>query len=304
MMLVHFGLELLKPEWKSAIVCIGTFDGVHLGHRSVIGAAVERGRALELPTVVVTFDRHPAAVLNPEKCPKAIGSLSQNLAWIASQGVSATVVLPFNAWLSRMSAERFLRELLIGAIRAESVVVGHDFAMGNGREGDTNWLSQRIGTTVIEPFELDGIRTSSSQIRHSIERGEMEFAARMLGRPFQIEGVVVSGQKLGRTIGFPTLNLARGIDQVMPPFGVYVGEVDGYRAAVSIGMRPAVQGDSRTIEAYLLDYPGEPLYSSPVRMDLFHRLRGEENFSSLDALTHQISLDVEACRNYAFPRVS
>ncbi len=297
-MLTHFGLELLKPEWRSSIVCIGTFDGVHLGHRAVIGSAVELGRRKELPVVVVTFDRHPAAVLAPDRCPKAIGSLSQNLGWIAELGVSATVVLPFNAWLSRMSAERFLRELLIGSIRAEAVVVGHDFAMGNGREGDTTWLSQRIESTIVPPFEVSGVRTSSSEIRSAISYGEMEVAHSMLGRPFQIEGVVVSGQKLGRTIGYPTLNLARGIDQVMPPDGVYVGQVGDHRAAVSIGMRPTVQGDHRTIEAYLLDFPGDSLYSSAVALDLLHRLRAEENFSSLEELTQAIERDVAACRAY------
>ena len=297
-MLTHFGLELLKPEWHSSIVCIGTFDGLHLGHRAVIGTAVHHGRAKELPVVVVTFDRHPAAVLAPERCPKAIGSLSQNLGWIADLGVSATIVLPFNAWLSRMSAERFLRELLIGTIRAEAVVVGHDFAMGNGREGDSTWLSQRIQTTVVPAFELNGVRTSSSQIRKAILNGDMESARTMLGRPFQIEGVVVSGQKLGRTLGYPTLNLARGIDQVMPPDGVYVGQVGNHRAAISIGMRPAVQGDHRTIEAYLLNYSGDSLYSSAVAIDFYHRLRGEENFASLDDLTRAIEKDVKACQNY------
>jgi riboflavin kinase/FMN adenylyltransferase len=126
----------------------------------------------------------------------------------------------------------------------------------------------------------------------------MELAWKMLGRPFEIEGVVVSGQKLGRTIGYPTINIARGIEQVLPPDGVYVGQVGSYRAALSIGHRPAVQGDHRTIEAYLMDYPGDSLYSSAVRLQLLKRLRGEENFPSLEALTQQIDRDVEECRTY------
>ena len=156
-MQVHFGIGLLAAEWKQAVVCVGTFDGVHLGHQTVVRKAIELADAAELPCILVTFDRHPASILAPDKCPKAIAGLQENLGVFEKLGIAASVVLPFDAELSRMSAERFLREILIGAVKATSLVVGHDFAMGNGREGDTDWLSARIPTTVVPPFEVDGM---------------------------------------------------------------------------------------------------------------------------------------------------
>ncbi len=299
-MFVHFGTELLRPEWSKAIVCIGTFDGVHLGHQEVIRTAVAAARAAELPCVVVTFDRHPAATLHPSKCPTPVASLEENLSAISALGVSIAVVLPFNAWLSRMAAERFLREMLIGTLRAEAVVVGHDFAMGNEREGTTDWLAARIETTVVPPFRLDGERVSSSAIRAAVVRGDVESAHRMLGRPFSLDGIVVSGQRLGRTIGYPTINLARTFEQVLPLDGIYAAraEFDGvtYLAAVSIGIRPTIGGTDRTVEAYLLDFPGHSLYGRAATLRILHRIRDEAHFPSLEALKVQIALDVEVVR--------
>ena len=299
-MQVHFGTELLLPEWDRAVVCIGTFDGVHLGHQAVIFEAVRKGREEELPVILITFDRHPSAVLNPDRCPKAIASLYENLQQIQRQGVGIAVVLPFNAWLSRMSAERFLREMLIGALRATHVVVGHDFAMGNGREGTTEWLSARIPTTIVAAHCVDGLRVSSSAIRTAVEAGEMEASQRLLGRPFQIDGIVVGGQRLGRTLGFPTLNLARSIDQVMPRDGIYAAWADTglgrFRAALSIGNRPTVDGQNRTIEAFLIDYPGDSLYGQSVGLHLVRRIRDEVKFSSLEDLKTQMADDVIVAR--------
>ena len=299
-MQVHFGVGLLRAEWRKAVACVGTFDGVHLGHQAVIREAVAEARAKELPCVLVTFDRHPAAILAPARCPKALAGLQENLAAFRDLGVSATVVLPFDAELSRMSAERFLREILIGAVRACSLVVGHDFAMGNGREGNTGWLASRIPTAVVSPFEIDGVRVSSSAIRQKVAEGKMEDAARLLGRPFALSGVVVGGQKMGRQLGFPTANIARSFDQAVPAQGVYAGwltsEHGKYMAATSIGVRPAVGGGAQTVEAYLLDYPGDSLYGVSVELELLHRLREERDFPSLEALTLQIQCDVDETR--------
>lgn len=297
---VHFGTGLLRPEWNQIVACIGSFDGVHLGHQRVIECAIEVGRSAEAPVAVVTFDRHPAAVLNPDRCPPAIASLSANLERFESLGVGIVIVLPFNAWLSRMSAERFLREMLIGAVKADRIVVGHDFAMGNGREGNTTWLSARIPTTVVEAFSIDGVRVSSSGIRQAVAEGDIGLANRLLGRTFRVEGVVVHGQKLGRTLGFPTANVARSFAQVVPADGVYAAFAEtrfgGFQAAVAIGTRPAVGGGDRTIEAFLIDYPGDSLYGHPIRLDLVKRLRPEASFPSLDALVVQMRRDVEDAR--------
>lgn len=301
-MQVQFGIELLEPEWTRAIVCIGTFDGVHLGHQKVIETAIERAKQDELPVIVVTFDRHPLVILNPSKAPKAIASLKMNLERFQSLGVGLSIVLPFNAWLSRMSADEFFKSILLEKLRASAVVVGYDFAMGNGREGDTDWLKNHIETIVVPAFDVDGIRVSSSQIRQDVAAGNLEHANKLLGRGFEIQGFVDHGQKLGRELGFPTANIARSFQQILPADGVYVSDFmfDGqvFRAALSIGTRPAVGGGPRSIEAYLLDYPGESLYGQHIRLRLLKFLRPEWNFDSLEALKTQIAKDVEAVREF------
>jgi len=304
-MQVHFGVGRLKAEWLRAVVCIGTFDGVHLGHRAVIRKAVEDARERELPCALITFDRHPAAILAPDRCPKALAGLSRNLQEFASLGVSIAVVLPFDVELSQMSAERFLDEILRDALRAETLVVGHDFAMGHGRRGTPEWLAAHIPTDVVAPFHVEEERVSSSLIREAVESGEMEKATRLLGRPFAIEGVVVGGQRLGRQLGYPTANIARSFDQALPADGVYAArfrsETGVYNAALAIGLRPAVGGTARTIEAYLLDYPGDSLYGLAVELEVWRRLREERNFPSLDALKDQMAQDVELARRLLTP---
>jgi riboflavin kinase/FMN adenylyltransferase len=295
-MQVHFGLELLNAEWSSSVVCIGTFDGVHLGHQAVIGLAVTEAFQRELPCVVLTFDRHPAHVLAPERCPKAIASLGENLAQFERLGVGVSVILPFTEELSQTGAQTFFDEMLVRCLRAKRLVVGHDFAFGKGREGTPAWLQSRIETEVVPPFELHGSRVSSSAVRTAVSEGDMEEAARLLGRPFAISGIVVSGQRLGRTLGYPTANLARSFDQVTPADGIYAGYATTphgiFRAAVSIGVRPAVGGTARTIEAFLLDYPGHDLYGRNISVAIHSRIREERNFDSLDALKTQIARDV------------
>ncbi len=295
-MQVHFGIDLLHPEWESAVACIGTFDGVHVGHQSVIRRAVAEARGADLPCVLLTFDRHPAAILAPARCPKAIAPLQDNLHEFERMGVSVSIVLPFDAYLSRTTADEFLERYLHGAAKAQSLVVGHDFAMGNGREGDTAWLLKRIPTIVMPPFELDGHRVSSSEIREAVATGNVEQASKLLGRPFAVSGIVVTGQKLGRELGYPTANMARSFDQVLPRDGVYAGwfecDFGRFKAAASIGTRPAVGGGLRTIEPYLLDYPGTSLYGMPARLELLHRLRDERDFDGLDSLREQIGRDV------------
>lgn len=301
-MQVHFGVGTLRAEWQKAVVCVGTFDGVHLGHQAVVRSAVHLAQTHELPCVLVTFDRHPAAVLAPSRCPKTIAGLQENLRAIKSLGVSAIAVLPFDTELSRMSAERFLREILLGSVRASKIVVGHDFAMGHGREGTTEWLSARVPTLVVPAFEVDGLRVSSSAIRQAVSAGEMERAKALLGRSFALSGVIVGGQKLGRKLGYPTANIARSFDQVMPMDGIYASWMETplgrFKAATSIGTRPAVGGQDRTIESYLLDYPGDSIYGASIELELVHRVREERNFPTLEALTSQIERDVQDIREW------
>lgn len=304
-MQVHFGIELLKAEWFSAVACIGTFDGVHLGHQEVIRTAVSLAREHEAPCVLVTFDRHPAHVLAPDKCPKAIAALQTNLAQFEKLGVAAAVILPFDLELSQTSAEDFFNKVLIDTIHADYIVVGHDFAFGHKRQGTPEWLKERTSTTVVPPFEIEGRRVSSSEIRRAVIEGKIEEAGHLLGRPFEVPGIVVSGQRLGRELGYPTANLARSFDQVLPAHGIYGGVMrtpfGEFKAAVSIGIRPAVGGGEMTIEAYLLDYPGDSLYGASVNLLLTHRIREERNFDSLEALKAQIGADVEQVRGLGTP---
>jgi len=292
---VHFGVELLQPEWRESVVCIGTFDGVHLGHQEVIKHAVNRARAKGLPCVLVTFDRHPAAILAPERCPPIIASLQSNLRHFEELGVAVAVVLTFDRGLSETSADEFFAKVITAKLQATAIVLGHDFAFGKNRQGTPEWLQARIETEVLPPFEVNGIRVSSSAVRKAILEGRVEDAGALLGRPFEIPGIVVRGQKLGRELGYPTANLARSFNQVSPADGVYAGSCETilgiFPAAVSIGVRPNIDAQ-RTIEAFLIDYPGEELYGSPVRLFVERRLREQRLFSNLDDLKRQIALDV------------
>jgi len=299
-MQVHFGTELLHPEWSRSVACVGTFDGVHLGHREVISKAVALGREHEAPCCLVTFDRHPSAVLAPERKPAPIASIAQNLREFDKLGVAVALVLPFTYELSQTPAQTFFDLVLHEKLNAVEIVVGHDFAFGKGREGTPEWLATRAPTQVTPPFEVDGHRVSSSAIRLAIGNGDVAAANRLLGRAWSMTGVVVPGQKLGRELGFPTINLARSFDQILPKDGIYDGECDTpfgrFRAAISVGMRPTVAGTHRTIEAYLLDYPGESLYGAAVELGFLGRLRDEERFDSLEALKNQMTLDIERVR--------
>lgn len=301
-MQIHFGLDTLHAEWSESVVVIGTFDGVHLGHAAVIAEAVERAHLKEIPCCLVTFDRHPASVVHPDRCPTSIASLTSNLDRFKQLGVSLAVILPFTTDLMQTPAQDFYEQILVGRLRAGVIVVGHDFAFGHDREGTPEWLRQRTETIVLPPFRIDNHRVSSSEIRAAISEGRIEHANRLLGRPFQIEGVVVAGQRLGRTLGYPTINLARSFAQTLPPDGVYAAVAETaqgrYAAALAIGTRPAVGGGPRSIEAYLLDYSGASLYGTEVTLKLLAMLRPEKNFVSLDALKAQMALDVEQVRAF------
>lgn len=299
-MIIHFGTASLNAEWKASIVCLGVFDGVHLGHRSLIEPAVRQAKEREVPSVAVTFDRNPLALLRPESAPKALCTLEQKLEWLSHLGLSACLVLPFDQALSQMSAQEFLDQVLIGRLKAEKLMIGHDFAFGRGREGDASWLEGKIESETAPAYILEGARVSSSVIRRLVAEGKVERAGLKLGRPFSMRGVVVPGQKLGRTLGFPTLNLAFSAELACPADGVYAACADTplgrFMAGVSIGMRPTVDGRHRTTEAFLIDYPGDSLYSAPVTLEFQSRIREEAKFESLEALRVQMQKDILECR--------
>ena len=297
-MLVRFGAEEIGAEWPGCVVSIGTFDGVHLGHQEVIRRAVVEGREKELPSVVVTFDRHPMAILAPERCPPSVGTLDIDLEQFEKLGVTLALVLKFDEQLANTLASEFQAKILEEKLRANLVVIGADFAFGKGREGTPDWLKQRMQTKIVPAFEIDGHRVSSTEIRSAIAEGDVAKARKLLGRPWTQEGVVVAGQRLGRTLGFPTLNLSPIGTQVRPADGVYAGtaktDFGDFKAAIGIGMRPTVGPGPRTIEAFLIDYPGGSLYGAPVRLSYLNRLRDDIKFDTVDQLKAQMEQDVAA----------
>lgn len=289
-----FGLEGLRPLPEST-VCIGVFDGVHIGHRAVIKKAVESARKNSRPCVLFTFDRHPMAVLAPDKCPKELIPLETKLKRIDQQNVDVCILAQFDEQFSSQTREEFFSNILIHQLGAKEVVVGHDFAFGKGRSGTGEWLTTQIETTIVPAQLLDGERISSTQIRQLIDSGKIETANRLLGDPFVASGVVMKGQELARTWGMPTLNLALLTQQVIPCYGIYAGraqtEVGDFVAAISVGMRPTIEGAGFAIEAHLLDFPGDSLYGTAVVLEFHHFLRTEAKFASVEELTEQMKRD-------------
>lgn len=291
-------------------VTIGAYDGVHLGHRAVIEEVRSRASMLGCPTAVVTFDRHPAAVVRPESAPKLLTDLDQKLELLAGAGVDYTLVIHFDEERSHESAEDFVTEVLVGCLRARLIVVGEDFHFGRQRGGNVDLL-RRMGPSL--GFEVDGLSlvpvpgfegpVSSTSVRRALAAGDVVTAGRLLGRPHEVRGAVEKGDgRGGRVLGFPTANVAVPNEIQLPADGIYAGwyeRTDGstHAAAISIGRRPTFypEGAPLMVEAYLLDFDGD-LYGERARVRFVSRLRGEERFESTDALVAQMNKDVEAAR--------
>lgn len=264
-------------------VAIGTFDGVHRGHLSVIEAAIAAGRR---PTVV-TFEPHPRRVLG--YAVEQLATLERRLELLADAGVEETLVVEFTLETQRIEAEDFADHYL-RALGAEVVVAGENFRFGHRRRGDLALLAE-LGFEVVPVPLLEGI--SSSGIRHLLHEGDVAGAARMLGRPPEVEGTVVEGDARGGTLGFPTANVAADPSLLVPLHGIYAGFAGGHRAAISIGTNPHYGGDELKIEAFLLGFAGD-LYGRRLVVELWQRLRDEQAFDSEQALIDQIALDVDA----------
>ena len=281
----------VQPTDRHRRVAIGTFDGVHLGHREVIQGA----------DTVLTFDPHPVSVIRPDAVPKLItsGPIKRDL--IAGLGVEEMVVIPFDHDFQQKSAEQFVEEVLIEKLRAESVSIGENFRFGKGARGDADFLAARpeFETRVVALVEAEGETVSSSQVRALVAAGEIGKAARFLGGPFLFEGEVVHGDKRGRELGMPTANIVPDDHLAVPGHGVYAGWAHGYPAAINVGVRPTFQtGRGLLIEAYLLDFSGD-LYGDVLRIAFLERLRGEKRFDSVDDLVAQMQLDVDQAREIA-----
>lgn len=272
-------------ERKPRAVAIGTFDGVHVGHQRVIETAVAAG---ETPTVV-TFDPHPRIALGNQV--ELLTTLERRLELIEELGVEETLVVHFDLRLARLEPEEFV-ERVLRPIGTEVIAAGDGFRFGRGRSGDLELL-RRLGFDLrIVPL-VEGI--SSTAIRQLVSVGEVERAARLLGRPVEADGTVVAGDARGGTLGFPTANLAVASDLGVPRHGIYAGEAAGHRAAISIGTNPHYGGTERRIEAFLLDFTGD-LYGRRLIVELWQRLRDERSFESEAELVAQIERDVEQAR--------
>ncbi len=266
-------------------VAIGTFDGVHLGHRAVIAAAVVAGGQ---PTVV-TFDPHPRTVLGNRV--ELLATLERRLELLTEAGAEDVLVVDFTPEIAALEPEAFAREYLL-ALGAETVVCGTGFRFGRGRTGDLDLL-RALGLDAREVPLVEGV--SSSLIRRLAHDGDVRGAARLLGRPLELDGTVVCGDQRGGTLGFPTANLRVHPDVLVPEFGIYAGAVGDQRAAVSIGVNPHYGGTERRIEAYLLDWHGD-LYGDRLVVEVWERLREERAFASEAELVAQIAADVEQTR--------
>jgi riboflavin kinase/FMN adenylyltransferase len=283
--------RLPDVQRRARRVAVGTFDGVHLGHREVIRGADS----------VLTFDPHPVSVIAPQHAPKLLTSLAVKAELIAALGVRELIVIPFDHDFARRTASEFIDRVLVDALGATHVSIGENFRFGHRAQGDSQLLAsdERFATTVHPLLEVDGEIVSSSHIRGLVAAGEVLQAAHFLGAPFQLRGEVVHGDERGRELGFPTANLIPEEHMVCPGHGVYACLADGRPAAVSIGVRPTFEtGRGELIEAYILDFEGD-LYGHTLRLDFLHRLRGERRFPSVEALIERMHEDVRRTREIA-----
>jgi riboflavin kinase / FMN adenylyltransferase len=272
-------------------VAIGTFDGVHLGHREVIRGA----------DTVLTFDPHPLAVIHPEATPKLIAPFPVKRDLLASLGVKEMVVIPFDRGFSEQTAEEFVQEILIERLGATQVSVGENFRFGQGAKGTADLLHSHseFETRVVPLVEVAGETVSSSHIRGLVAAGDVAQAAEFLGEPFLFEGEVVTGDRRGRELGVPTANLVPDDAYVAPGHGVYAATAAGYPTAVNVGVRPTFDtGRGLLIEAHLIGFEGD-LYGQQLRIAFLERMRGEKRFESVDELVEQMQRDLIEAREIA-----
>jgi riboflavin kinase / FMN adenylyltransferase len=273
---------------RARTVAVGTFDGVHLGHRAVIAGSDS----------VLSFDPHPVSVVAPQHTPKLLTTAARKAELIASLGVEELIVIPFDAEFAAHSADEFISEVLVDALGATKVAIGENFRFGNRAKGDPRLLraDERFETVIHDLLEVDGEIVSSSHIRGLLLAGEVTRANRLLGSTFRICGEVAHGDARGRELGFPTANLIPEETLACPGHGVYACLADGRPAAVSIGVRPTFQtGRGELIEAYILDFEGD-LYGRTLCIEFIERLRGERRFDSSEALIEQMHRDVARTR--------
>jgi riboflavin kinase/FMN adenylyltransferase len=291
------------PGLRRCVVALGNFDGVHLGHRAILNAALDYARHDGARSIALTFDPNPAKVLVPARAPRMLMTLADKLDCLAAAGLDAAVVVPFTHKLSLLSPQEFAREYLVERLQVAAVVVGHNVTFGHNRAGNARVmaeLGERLGfeVIVIGPITVSGIEVSSTAIRRMIADADLRQAARLLDRNHFLRGPVVKGRQRGHQLGFPTANL-ESLTECLPPDGVYATRLvlpyGAFPSITNIGMRPTFAEPARTIETHVFDFDRD-LYGITVKLELIERVRPERKFESGEALARQIATDVRRAR--------
>jgi riboflavin kinase / FMN adenylyltransferase len=299
------GGSAVPGRLRGGIVALGNFDGFHRGHQAVAGRAIERARAEGRPAIVATFDPHPMRFFRPDTPPFRLTTLDQRERLFGAAGADAMLVFGFDAGLAGLPARAFVEERLLRLVGASGVVTGADFTFGKGRDGNVGVLKalgDELGFSVdtVQPVEGGGEVISSSRIREALERGDPREAARLMTRPFAVEGVVEHGAKLGRQLGYPTANLRMG-PYLRPRYGIYAVRArlpDGRMldGAANLGVRPTIAGQAEELlEPYFFDFSGD-LYGQTIEVALIEFIRPEAKFDDLEALKDQMARDCDASR--------
>jgi len=300
------GLHNLRPRHHGCVATIGNFDGVHLGHQAVLGQLAEKAAELGLPTTVITFEPQPQEYFSHGDIPPRLTRLREKLRAMQRYSVDSVLCLPFNRALAEMEAESFIQRVLVDGLGVRYLVVGDDFCFGKGRRGDFAMLQQagiEQGFEVVNmhTFEIEGNRVSSTRIREALQAGNLSLAEQLLGRPYRMSGRVAHGDKLGRTIGFPTANIFLHRKKT-PVNGVFAVEMFGIEGepvtgVANVGTRPTVGGTKALLEVHLFDFSAE-IYGRHVHVDFLHRIREERRFESFDALKAQILRDSDQAKEF------
>ena len=291
----------------SAVLAIGNFDGVHLGHRALLSRLTAKAQELGLPAAVMTFEPHPREIFTPDQAPARLTSLREKLGLLADCGVERAYILHFSRKLAHLTAAEFIEHTLVHGLAVRHVIIGDDFRFGRGRAGDFDMLRRAgqvhgFGVEAMHTVDIDGERVSSSAVREALAAGDLEHGARLLGRPYRISGRVVHGDKVGRRLGFPTANIQLKRKR-LPLTGIFAVTVSGLGGeplpgAASLGVRPTLgSGLKPVLEVYIFDFARE-IYGAHLTVHFLHKLRDEARFESLDALRDQIARDVENTKCY------
>lgn len=300
------GIHNLRARHRGCVATIGNFDGVHLGHQAVLGQLADKGAELNLPTTVITFEPQPQEYFSHGDIPPRLTRFREKYKALQRYSVDRVLCLPFNRAMAEMEAESFIQRVLVEGLAIRYLVVGDDFCFGKGRRGDFAML-QRAGdehgfdVVNMHTFEIEGGRVSSTRIREALQAGNLALAEQLLGRPYRMCGRVAHGDKLGRTIGFPTANIFLHRKKT-PVDGVFAVEMFGIEGepvtgVANVGTRPTVDGTRSLLEVHLFDFSAE-IYGRYVHVDFLHRIREERRFDSFDALKTQILRDAGEAREF------